>query len=281
MRRLLIVLLSLIIALTIASPVWADTSYVVQPGDTLTKIAVRFNVTVETLARANHLDDPNALRVGQTLTIPDGATQAAPAGSATYIVQSGDSLARIAARFHITVEALMAANGLTTTTIQVGQALVIPAPVEAPPSSIYDRVQGSAGFVRRIHAALDWLQTHDPEAYQRVDTYITIITPSRYAHLAQAHPLPDGGCAVRALARQDMSVKMTVAMLYHEATHCYHFATAGWPTSKEAEVFAYSEQIAFMERHGFPEEVLEYYRRVLAYYASQPDDGRYIPPPDF
>ncbi len=280
-RRLCIILLSLIIALTVAAPVFADTTYVVQPGDTLTKIATRFQVSIQSLVQANHLSDPNAIRAGQTLVIPDDAARPAPAADITYIVQRGDSLARLAARFGVTIEALMAANHLTTTTLQVGQVLVIPAPIPAAPPSIYDRVRGSAAFVRRIHAALDWLKAHDPEAYQHVETYVTVITPSLYAHLAQARALPEGGCAVRALARGDMSVEMTAAMLFHEAVHCHQFATAGRLTSKEAEVAAYSEQLAFMERHGFPPEEIEYYQQVLAYYAGQPDDGRYIPPPDF
>jgi len=280
-RRLWIILLSLSLALTLAAPVFADTSYVVQPGDTLTKIAARFDVTVQALAAANQLSDPNAIRVGQTLTIPDGASQPAPAAGATYTVQRGDSLARIAARFHVTIEALMAANNLTTTTLQVGQVLVIPAPAASAPHSVYDRIQGNASFARRVGAALDWMQAHDPAAYARVDAYITVITPSPYAQRATARPLPDGGCAVRALARRDMSVGMVAAMLYHEATHCYQFAAVGLLTSKEAEVFAYSEQIAFMERNGFPADEIEYYRQVLEYYAGQPDDGRYIPPPDF
>jgi hypothetical protein len=86
---------------------------------------------------------------------------------------------------------------------------------------------------------------------------------------------------VRALARRSQSVEMTVALLYHEAPHCYQFAIVGVLISKEAEVFAYSEQIAFMERHGFPADIIAYYRKVLNYYASQPDDGKYIPPPNF
>ena len=74
---------------------------------------------------------------------------------------------------------------------------------------------------------------------------------------------------------------MVAALLYHEASHCYQFATVGLLTSKEAEVYAYSEQIAFMERNNFPKEAIDYYRKVLDYYDSQPDDGQYIPPPDF
>ena len=36
-----------------------------------------------------------------------------------------------------------------------------------------------------------------------------------------------------------------------------------------------------MERNGFSDEEIEYYRRVLDHYAGQPDDGHNIPPPNF
>ncbi len=45
-------------------------SYVVQTGDTLLEIAIRFNTTVEALAEANNLANPNKLTPGQSLTIP-------------------------------------------------------------------------------------------------------------------------------------------------------------------------------------------------------------------
>jgi hypothetical protein len=46
----------------------------------------------------------------------------------TYIVQSGDTLNAIAARFGTTAQAIMDANGLTSEIIQVGQVLIIPIP---------------------------------------------------------------------------------------------------------------------------------------------------------
>jgi murein DD-endopeptidase MepM/ murein hydrolase activator NlpD len=56
-----------------------------------------------------------------------------------YVVQAGDTLLAIAARFGVTVEAILAANGLDDANyIVVGQELVIPAPVEenaAPPAA--------------------------------------------------------------------------------------------------------------------------------------------------
>ncbi len=45
-------------------------TYTVQAGDTLSKIADQFGVTVEALVQANGLGDPSALQVGQTLVIP-------------------------------------------------------------------------------------------------------------------------------------------------------------------------------------------------------------------
>jgi LysM repeat protein len=45
-------------------------TYVVQPGDTLFSIAVRFNTTVYAIQIANNLSNPNFLYVGQTLILP-------------------------------------------------------------------------------------------------------------------------------------------------------------------------------------------------------------------
>ncbi|UJX40117.1 LysM peptidoglycan-binding domain-containing protein [Desulfovibrio sp. JY] len=46
------------------------TQYTVQRGDTLTRIAHTFGVTVEDIVRANGSMNPDTLRDGQTLTIP-------------------------------------------------------------------------------------------------------------------------------------------------------------------------------------------------------------------
>lgn len=44
--------------------------YVVQAGDTLSRIAQRFNTTVQAIVNANNLTNPNQLSVGQRLIIP-------------------------------------------------------------------------------------------------------------------------------------------------------------------------------------------------------------------
>jgi len=285
-RHTLAALLSLILALLWVTQALADTSYVVQSGDNLSRIAARFNVSVEAIVQANQLKDPNAIRVGQTLIIPDGQPSAAPAaGAATsYTVKSGDSVARIARKFNVSMDELIRVNNLKTTVLQVGQVLIIPGATPAasvPADSVYGRVSGSEAFVAKVRAGLDWLQAHDADAFNRVNTYITIIRVSPYSDRAQAAPIRGGGCYVRALAYPDMPDRMVAVMLYHEATHCMQFATVGDILPKPAEVDAYSQQLAFMEKHGFPADEIEFYRKVLAYYQSIPDDATRIPPPDF
>ena len=55
-------------------PTWTPVVYVVQPGDSLSGIAYRFDVPIEQLAAANDIDDPNVIAAGQRLIIP-GPTQ--------------------------------------------------------------------------------------------------------------------------------------------------------------------------------------------------------------
>jgi peptidoglycan/xylan/chitin deacetylase (PgdA/CDA1 family) len=58
----------------------AGVTYVVQLGDTMYSIALRFGVTVDAIAQANGISDPTQITVGQSLFIPGGET---PAGTAT------------------------------------------------------------------------------------------------------------------------------------------------------------------------------------------------------
>jgi LysM repeat protein len=64
-----------------------------------------------------------------TLTPTPTAATPTPAPSVTYVVQSGDTLSEIAARFDVTVAALMEANDITDPAlIRPGRVLIIPVP---------------------------------------------------------------------------------------------------------------------------------------------------------
>ena len=123
---------------------FADTTYRVQPGDNLITIAARYGTTVDAIVAANGLPSRSTIYVGQTLTIPTGSSAPPPGNagqaSGTYVVQSGDSLSAIAVRYATTVDALMRANDLSSTTIYAGQVLkIVPSsfvsPVQQPSPS--------------------------------------------------------------------------------------------------------------------------------------------------
>jgi peptidoglycan endopeptidase LytE len=118
------------------------TTYVVKPGDWLSKIASRHGVTLRALLDANDLTATSLIVPGQRLVIPStsgggggGGSSVGGGGSGggggtsytTYTVKAGDWLSKIASRHGITLQALLTANRLTATSLIVpGQQLRIP-----------------------------------------------------------------------------------------------------------------------------------------------------------
>ncbi len=127
------------------TPTPAPYTYEVQPGDSLTSIAIKFGVSSITLIEVNDLQDPNALSVGDQLLIPgyvppaaasdavttgaDGTAPAAETGgdAFTHAVKSGETLSGIAQQYGISAASLAAANNISVgDVIRIGQELVIP-----------------------------------------------------------------------------------------------------------------------------------------------------------
>lgn len=105
--------------------------YVVKAGNTLADIAKRYGTTRDELAAANGIRNPNILVLGQRLVVPcvDGSGTKPPPGGACswYVVQRGDTLTKIAARYQTSVQAIVQRNGLRNANlIFVGQRLCIP-----------------------------------------------------------------------------------------------------------------------------------------------------------
>jgi LysM repeat protein len=103
--------------------------HIVQPGENLFRIALRYGTTVDAIAQANYIVNPWFIYVGQRLVIPGTSGGTPPPGSTgqTYVVQPGDTLYSIAVRYDTTVQALMVANKLSSPNlIYVGQVLNVP-----------------------------------------------------------------------------------------------------------------------------------------------------------
>lgn len=99
-------------------------TYTVVAGDTLSQIAARFHTTVNAIRTSNNLTS-DLIRVGQTLTIPNGTVQTATQQT-NYVVVSGDTLFRLSQRFGTSVDAIKQANNLTSDFLRIGQSLTIP-----------------------------------------------------------------------------------------------------------------------------------------------------------
>jgi len=91
-------------------PVTGTPSYIVQKGDTLFSIALRFQTSVNALLLANPvITNRNLIPVGQIIYLP-GATITLSDGQIVYIAKGGDTMGIIARKFTTTLSALISAN---------------------------------------------------------------------------------------------------------------------------------------------------------------------------
>lgn len=105
--------------------------YVVRPGDSLSLIARRFDVSLAQLLRVNALDPSAFLQIGTVIRVPS-ARNASGFGSAgwsgTYVVRPGDTLGGIAGRFGVSLGELAKVNGLDAAGLLLaGARLIVPA----------------------------------------------------------------------------------------------------------------------------------------------------------
>jgi len=121
-------------------------TYVVVNNDSLSRIASRNNVPINDLLAVNGFVRSSVIVPGQVIKLPDNATatpvvSSAPAVVASssastptgpsYVVQRNDSLSKIASKTNVSMNALLAANKFTRSSVIVpGQVIKLPsAPV--------------------------------------------------------------------------------------------------------------------------------------------------------
>ncbi|NUQ39309.1 MAG: LysM peptidoglycan-binding domain-containing protein [Caldilineales bacterium] len=110
------------------------TMHIVRRGETLSGIAAAHGVTVAALKQANGLRS-NTIFIGQRLRLPgDGA--APSGGQVVHVVQRGETLSAIAARYNVSVQQIIERNGIANASlISVGQRLVISGSAPAAPAN--------------------------------------------------------------------------------------------------------------------------------------------------
>jgi murein DD-endopeptidase MepM/ murein hydrolase activator NlpD len=93
--------------------------YTVKSGDTISRIASRFNITSETILSVNNLNAKDVLRQGQELTI-------LPVDGLLYKVQKDDSLEKVAQKFNIEKSTIIAQNKIENDALAVDKEIIIP-----------------------------------------------------------------------------------------------------------------------------------------------------------
>jgi murein DD-endopeptidase MepM/ murein hydrolase activator NlpD len=93
--------------------------YKVLRGDSVSRIAVKFGVSMDAIIASNEIRNARRLREGETLRIPniDGIP---------YHVKKGDTLAKISRTYNVPFEVILDVNDLTSENINEGDALFIP-----------------------------------------------------------------------------------------------------------------------------------------------------------
>jgi len=146
--------------------------YRVRRGDTLSKIAIRYGMSVNELMSLNHLKTRSvkpgsdlllrghslaaaASTTTESVASPHTASYKTETARKTHVVESGDSLWSIAREYEVDADDLVAVNHIKHNTIKVGQKLRIPEAVavnanpEDTPNSSADKNQDSTYVVRR------------------------------------------------------------------------------------------------------------------------------------
>ncbi len=111
-----------------------DTLYMVRKGDDLQKIANRFHLPVKTLLAVNQFNTKKHVIPGEKLVIPTHMTKnispqkkyQLSSGDTLYMVRKGDTIEKIARKFHMSPSNLRLANLLTSNSVKEGDSLIIP-----------------------------------------------------------------------------------------------------------------------------------------------------------
>jgi murein DD-endopeptidase MepM/ murein hydrolase activator NlpD len=94
-------------------------SYRIQSGDSLSRVAARFKLNIDTLVSWNGIRDARSMAVGTQLSIPN-------ANGLKYTVRRGDTLQGIALSSGVPLNSILDWNRLSSSVISVGQEIFLP-----------------------------------------------------------------------------------------------------------------------------------------------------------
>ena len=231
-------------------------TYVVHPGDTLSAIALRHGTTVSAIAEANHLADPNLIRIGQLLQIPDSKLgtpryAAVAADSESYSVVHGDTLISIARRFGLDLTALARSNGLNVNApLRAGVELHVPGRI-ARVNALLVHIANQEGVDPRLVRAVAWMESGWQQG---------VVSPTGAIGLMQVEPYT-GDWVSRYLAGRTLNLRVAADNVLAGTLLLRHLL-AVHEGSVESALAAYYQGDASIARHGLYDDTRRYQRVV-------------------
>lgn len=163
--------------------------HIVKPEDTIYTIAQMYNISIETILKANPEINPNMLTMGQIISIPLAPKEECPPGTFPYMIKKGDTLYLIAKKNHIPLNILIKSNpNVNPNNLTVGDVLCIPKYWDDYKSELYkitfkypsswekveeNYYEGATGYfiVSVINSNLPIDEVCKEEAYQNLNPY--------------------------------------------------------------------------------------------------------------
>lgn len=99
-----------------------DVLYIVKKGDTLSQIAKKNNVTLQSIIDLNKIKNPSLIKIGQEIKIPGKTVK-----EVTHIIKKGEWLTQIAKQYNVSLQKIIEKNKIKNPSIiSVGQKIIIP-----------------------------------------------------------------------------------------------------------------------------------------------------------
>jgi cell wall-associated NlpC family hydrolase len=134
--------LCFILFIVFTSAAWGEFSHTVNKGDSLHAIAKKYGVSISRIREANNLDGTQ-IRIGQRLVIPERPTKVrgssaenkAPKSEVSettdsaqgtpeaHVVKKGDTLIKLANRYHLPIREIKELNEIIGSNLKIGQVL--------------------------------------------------------------------------------------------------------------------------------------------------------------
>jgi LysM repeat protein len=231
-------------------------TYVVHPGDTLGEIALRHGTTVAALVEANRLADPNLIRIGQLLHIPDSrmgipAYTTGAAEAETYTVVHGDTLMSIARRYGVDLTALARTNGLNVNApLHIGVVLHVPGQVVRV-NALLAHVANQVGVDPKLVKAVAWMESGWQQG---------VVSPTGAIGLMQVEPYT-GEWVSKYLAGRTLNLRVAADNVL-AGTLLLHHLLAVHNGDVAAALAAYYQGDASIVRHGLHDDTKRYQRVV-------------------